>query len=59
MPLEWGEITFKELEKLGVKGEFVPLKNTLHELKKREVDHIVHWIEQLLPDTDGTIKNKL
>lgn len=37
VPIEWGQETFENLSKLGVKGSFTPLKNTLHELKKQEL----------------------
>lgn len=57
MPFEWGKTSFAELQKLNVEGEFVTLKNTMHELKKRELTQLIEWIEKTLPD--GVPQNKL
>lgn len=35
---------------MNVAGEFVTLKNTMHELKKRELEQLVEWIEKTLPE---------
>ncbi|CAH1371094.1 hypothetical protein MTP99_012586 [Tenebrio molitor] len=49
VPLSWGQDTFTKLTSLGVKGEFVPLKNTLHELKKNELEKLLQWILNTIP----------
>lgn len=53
VPMEWGQQSFKKLEQLGVKGTFTPLKNTMHELKKRELVDIQEWILAKLPPLDN------
>lgn len=47
VPLEWGQNTFKELTNLGVKGEFLKLPNTMHELKKNELENLLKWINTI------------
>jgi phospholipase/carboxylesterase len=59
VPLAWGKHSFDELQKLGVKGEFVPLKNTMHEIKKREFVQLSEWIEKKLPPLEKDLGNKL
>lgn len=59
VPPEWGKTTFEELQKLNVEGEFVPLKNTMHELKKRELEQLVEWICKTLPEEQEVPQNKL
>ncbi|KAK9875176.1 hypothetical protein WA026_005968 [Henosepilachna vigintioctopunctata] len=49
VPLKWGKSTFDHLTHLGVKGEFMELANTYHELKTSEIDRLQSWIEKLLP----------
>ncbi|XP_030763560.1 lysophospholipase-like protein 1 [Sitophilus oryzae] len=49
VPITWGQKTFEELTKLNVKGEFVPLVYTLHELKKSELEGLFKWINKTLP----------
>ena len=49
VPIEWGQETYDELTKLGITGQFNPLKNTLHELKKRELLDLQEWILKKLP----------
>lgn len=48
VPSKWGEETFAQLQKFNVSGEFRPLKNTLHELKKQEILDLEVWIQELL-----------
>ncbi|KAL3277051.1 hypothetical protein HHI36_012412 [Cryptolaemus montrouzieri] len=50
VPITWGKNTFDKLEQLGVKGEFIELQNTFHELKSKEISSLLSWIEKLLPD---------
>ncbi|XP_012254301.1 lysophospholipase-like protein 1 [Athalia rosae] len=50
VPIEWGEETFKILTGLGVRGEFVPLKNAYHELNRLEIQRFQEWILNLLPE---------
>lgn len=59
VPMDWGKNTFEKLTSLGVTGEFVPLKHTLHELKTREILQLIDWINKLLPAVEGDLTNKL
>lgn len=59
VPLSWGEKTFEELTKRGIVGEFTPLKNTLHELKKSELLELEKWINEMLPPLESDLHNKL
>lgn len=59
VPMDWGRMTFEKLSELGVQGEFVPLKNTLHELKTKEIIQLVEWINTNLPPVDSDLVNKL
>lgn len=56
---EWGSSTFNKLQELGVIGEFVAIKNTLHELKTRELVQIQEWLSKILPPIEIDINNKL
>lgn len=46
VPLSWGKKSFDDLTKAGVKGEFVVLKNTMHEIKKKEILDLLEWINK-------------
>lgn len=59
VPLSWGRESFEELVQLGVDGEFKPLKNTLHELKAKQLRDTHEWIMTQLPPLDSDIVNKL
>jgi predicted HAD superfamily phosphohydrolase YqeG len=59
VPHSWGETTFEELSKRGVKGEFTSIKNTLHELKKNELLELEKWLSETLPPLDSDLPNKL
>lgn len=59
VPMDWGRNTFDKLTELGVQGEFVPLRNTLHELKTREITQLIEWINTNLPPVDSDLVNKL
>lgn len=48
VPIKWGKATFETLTSLGVKGDFVSLPNTSHELKKKELEELFKWIGELL-----------
>ncbi|XP_072383863.1 lysophospholipase-like protein 1 [Diabrotica undecimpunctata] len=50
VPISWGEKTFQDLQKIGIKAEFLPIKNTMHELKKNEILHLLEWIQKILPE---------
>lgn len=50
VPLSWGEETFKNLEKLGVKGHFHTIRNALHELKKQELKTWSEWVKERIPE---------
>jgi phospholipase/carboxylesterase len=59
VPLEWGKRTFDKLTQCGVVGEFVPIKNTLHELKRSELLELEKWLKDLLPPHESDLQNKL
>lgn len=59
VPMDWGRTTFDKLTELGVQGEFVPLRNTLHELKTKEITQLIEWINTNLPPLDSDLVNKL
>lgn len=59
VPLKWGKETYDKLTSLGVQGEFVPLKNTMHELKTKEILQLVDWINTILPPLETDLANKL
>ncbi|XP_058129899.1 lysophospholipase-like protein 1 [Anopheles ziemanni] len=50
VPLEWGQTTFDELAKLGVRGQFVPHRNALHEIKKDQLLRVIDWVQKLIPE---------
>ncbi|XP_058454470.1 lysophospholipase-like protein 1 [Malaya genurostris] len=50
VPIEWGRTTFDELAKLGVRGQFVPHRNALHEIKKDQLIQIIEWVNRLIPE---------
>ncbi|CAH0560052.1 unnamed protein product [Brassicogethes aeneus] len=49
VPIEWGIETYKELDKLGIDVNFNRFKNTMHELKKREILDLFEWIQTIIP----------
>ncbi|XP_045467796.1 lysophospholipase-like protein 1 [Harmonia axyridis] len=53
VPLQWGKDTFDQLTTLGVKGEFMKLPNTFHELKSKEIESLLEWIEARLPQKNN------
>lgn len=58
--LDWGRKTFEALRQLGVRGEFVVTKNTLHELKRAQMLRLQEWIGALLPPAEQPLlANKL
>lgn len=59
VPPAWGRKTFDELKARGVKGEFIPIKNTLHELKKSEMLELEKWLQEILPPLESDLQNKL
>jgi phospholipase/carboxylesterase len=46
----WGRDTFEKLESLGVQGEFHTVPNTLHKLRKQEIELLFDWINKLVPN---------
>ncbi|KAG4070003.1 hypothetical protein HA402_013663 [Bradysia odoriphaga] len=56
---EWGSTTFNKLQEMGVEGEFVSVKNTLHELKVKELVQIQEWLAKILPPIENDVSNKL
>ncbi|XP_031636947.1 lysophospholipase-like protein 1 isoform X2 [Contarinia nasturtii] len=59
VPLSWGKETYDKLIALDASGEFKTLKNTLHELKAKELLEIQEWILKLVPPLENDIPNKL
>lgn len=59
VPSEWGRKTYDQLCALGVRGEFVMLKNTMHELKIKEMVELQQWIVDTLPPLESDLANKL
>lgn len=59
VPQDWGKETFETLKKLGVKGTFHPLRNTLHELKTASLTDLQQWIQDKLPPLENHVQNKL
>lgn len=59
VPTEWGKRTFERLVSAGASGEFVTLKNTMHELKPKEITQLQEWIEEVLPPLESDLANKL
>lgn len=59
VPADWGKKTFDQLSSLGVKGDFVILKNTMHELKIKEMVELQQWISDVLPPLESDLANKL
>lgn len=49
VPLSWGKNSYEKLTDLGVKGEFISVKNTMHELKKTELQALLVWINKIIP----------
>lgn len=59
IPMKWGERTFEELKKRGVKGDFLPVKSNSHELKSRMLIDIENWIREIVPPLNSDLSNKL
>lgn len=59
VPPAWGRKTFDELKMRGVKGDFVSLRNTMHELKKVEMLELEKWLQDILPPLENDLHNKL
>uniref|UniRef100_A0A7G3AND7 palmitoyl-protein hydrolase n=2 Tax=Lutzomyia longipalpis TaxID=7200 RepID=A0A7G3AND7_LUTLO len=59
VPIKWGMETFNNLQDLNVKGNFVPVRNTMHELKKSELLQLQEWILSVLPPLESDLTNKL
>jgi len=59
VPIDWGKKTFEELKKRGIKGDLVPIRNTLHELKKSELLDLENWLGEILPPLENELQNKL
>lgn len=59
VPENWGHKTFVELQKFGIAGKFVPVKNTFHELKNCELLELQEWIVNKLPPLENDLQNKL
>lgn len=54
----WGRTSFGALKTLGVSGDFVMVRNAMHELKQRELLDVQEWLLRMLP-FDETVVNKL
>lgn len=53
VPISWGQKTYKDLSQLGINAEFIPLRNTMHELKKNEIVDLLRWIQKTLPPLES------
>ncbi|XP_018579600.1 lysophospholipase-like protein 1 [Anoplophora glabripennis] len=53
VPISWGQKTHKDLTNIGINGEFIPLQNTMHELKKNEMEGLLQWIQKILPPLES------
>lgn len=53
VPISWGQKTYNELTNQGVNGNFDAVKNTMHEMKQRELKELFDWIEKTLPPIDN------
>ncbi|KAI4463542.1 lysophospholipase-related [Holotrichia oblita] len=47
---KWGRTTCDNLRKHGVRAEFHIVQNCLHELKKKQLHHLLDWINKILPE---------
>lgn len=45
----WSKKTYEKLLQSTVKGEFVPLPETVHEINRDSLYKLKHWIIDLLP----------
>lgn len=59
VPIAWGQQTYDELVALGVRGDFRPVRNALHELKVNQMVELQDWILKMLPPLDTDLPNKL
>ncbi|KAJ8673441.1 hypothetical protein QAD02_004703 [Eretmocerus hayati] len=50
VPLDWGRKTFDFLQKGGVKGTFIPLDSTEHEITPKELNQFKDWLLKKLPE---------
>ncbi|XP_066139560.1 lysophospholipase-like protein 1 isoform X2 [Euwallacea fornicatus] len=55
VPISWAKKSLEELTKLNVKGEFISLGYTLHEIKKSELQGLFRWIERYLPPLESDV----
>lgn len=46
VPIKWGEETYKNLTSLGINGEFLNVRNCLHEMKRDELEGLLSWINK-------------
>ncbi|XP_076252598.1 lysophospholipase-like protein 1 isoform X1 [Rhynchophorus ferrugineus] len=53
VPISWGQETYNQLTKLSVKGQFKPIPQTMHELKKNELEELLKWINIILPPLES------
>lgn len=59
VPAKWGLITFDELKRCGVDGEFNLLKGVGHEMKTSELVQVERWIVAMLPPLAADVAHKL
>uniref|UniRef100_A0A182NCW8 palmitoyl-protein hydrolase n=1 Tax=Anopheles dirus TaxID=7168 RepID=A0A182NCW8_9DIPT len=50
VPLEWGQTAFDELAKLGVRGQFVPHRSAMHEIKKDQLLRVIDFVQKIIPE---------
>ncbi|CAH1159473.1 unnamed protein product [Phaedon cochleariae] len=49
VPISWGQKTYRDLTQLGIKADFITIKNTMHELKKHEILGLYEWLQKIVP----------
>lgn len=50
VPISWGQKTFQDLTSVGIRGEFIVVKNAFHEIKKDEILRLFEWIQKIIPN---------
>lgn len=56
---KWGRITFSELQRLGVCGEFRTIVGMRHEMRANELMELEQWLAERLPALPGDTVSKL
>lgn len=59
LPHDWGRITFGELHRLGVHGEFRTIVGMKHEMRADELLQVENWLAELLPAAEIENRTRL